>query len=91
MVDNQTDDESTPNPQGSQQNMLKHAIYFKTIIGLVLFIVSSYAAANTLPKSNPIPGGIVLVPIEVDSPTKPKAYYNNNQVMVLENPKSAGQ
>jgi len=70
--------------------MLKHAIHIKVIIGLVLFVVTNHATANTLPKSNPIPGGIALVPIEVESPTKPKAYYENNQVMVLENPKSAG-
>ena len=71
--------------------MLNHAIHFKAIMSLILFMVISHAVANTLPKNNPIPGGIALVPLEVESPTKPKAYFNNNQVMVMENPKSAGQ
>ncbi len=70
--------------------MSKYPTHMAIIVGLFLFIVTSLATANTLPKSNPIPGGIVLVPINLKSSTKPKAYFDTDQVMVLANPKMVG-
>lgn len=60
-------------------------------VSLVLWLVSLQSVANTLPKSHPIPGGIVLVPIDVDSPTKPRAYFNEKQVMILKSPTAVGR
>ena len=56
-------------------------------------VLSNSMAAQTvnLPHSNPVPGGIALVPIKKLGQTLPKVYYNNKRVMVSADPRDPNQ
>jgi murein DD-endopeptidase MepM/ murein hydrolase activator NlpD len=49
---------------------------------LTLFVASS-VTAMPLPRSEPVPGGVAVVPLETASPTSPVAHYDNRRVMVV--------
>lgn len=49
---------------------------------LALF-VASVATAMPLPRSEPVPGGVVAVPLELASATPPVAHYDHRRVMVV--------
>ena len=50
---------------------------------LALLFCCAYASAATLPKAEPVPGGIAVIPIEGGSNETPRAYFNGDRVMVL--------
>ncbi|MFA7096481.1 MAG: peptidoglycan DD-metalloendopeptidase family protein [Gammaproteobacteria bacterium] len=56
----------------------------KTIFSLFLFLLCApaLAAANPLPKAEPVPGGIALVPIAAAGDAAPVVRYNGRRVMV---------
>jgi murein DD-endopeptidase MepM/ murein hydrolase activator NlpD len=49
---------------------------------LTLFVASA-ATAMPLPRSEPVPGGVVAVPLETASPTPPVAHYDGRRIMVV--------
>lgn len=53
----------------------------KIFIIFFVFFLSGPALA-ALPKSNPVPGGIAIVPLGINSTTAPIVTYNDNRVMV---------
>ncbi|WP_455211752.1 peptidoglycan DD-metalloendopeptidase family protein [Kaarinaea lacus] len=56
---------------------------------IACFVISLFAPALAwsfyLPRHNPVPGGIVVVPLPVNSSTAPQVYYQDNRVMVAPN------
>ena len=50
---------------------------------IMLCSLPSLAAAWSLPRSEPVPGGIAIIPLEGDRSQQPTAYYNGQRVMVL--------
>ncbi|OUR73518.1 peptidase M23 [Methylophaga sp. 41_12_T18] len=54
----------------------------KLLLTTLFFIVSSVQAAG-LPQQDAIPGGVVIVPLNVDTTTKPQVTYNKRKVMVV--------
>lgn len=60
---------------------------FWLVVCLLLAIISHTAIANTeLPRHNPVPGGIAIIPIPKSLTaeiTEPKAYFEKNRVMLL--------
>jgi len=70
--------------------MKKTKISLSTTAPLTLFIVliaitftSSVVLAAKLPRANPVPGGIALVPLEVESVHTPTVHYGDRRVMVV--------
>ena len=49
----------------------------------ILLALTLVAAANSLPQTEAVPGGIVKIPLGVSSSAPPTAYYNGSRVMVL--------
>lgn len=62
----------------------------KTGLLLIIFLFSTSLWA-ALPKSNPVPGGVALIPTGVNSSTPPKVTYENNRVMVAPDSKNNNQ
>lgn len=65
-------------------------MYLKTsFISLILLITSvCYSSAlwsTTLPRHNPVPGGIAIVPLPIASKTPPKVFFQDKRVMVAPN------
>lgn len=54
---------------------------------LILLLLPGLAPAVTLPKANPVPGGIAVVPLGVQSATAPMVTFNDHRVMVAPDPK----
>lgn len=50
---------------------------------IILAITPCSAIALNFPKSNPVPGGIAVVALDVTSETAPVVTYNGNRVMVI--------
>jgi len=55
------------------------------IITLLIFSTISSFANLDLPKINPIPGGIVKLPLNLNGTQTPQVYYQNHRVIVLSN------
>lgn len=58
----------------------------RLLITLLLILITLPALAAKLPKANPVPGGIAVVPIGIESVTAPVVTYNDKRVMVAPNP-----
>ena len=59
----------------------------RLLITLLLILVTLPALAAKLPKANPVPGGIAVVPLGIESVSAPVVTYNEKRVMVAPNPK----
>lgn len=68
----------------------KHNILKFTAL-LIILGFSVVAPATVLPKHNPVPGGIAVIPIDVKSIEMPVVKYNKNRVMVSSSDTSAEQ
>ena len=56
--------------------------FLQIAVLLTAFYAAVSVSAVNLPKNNPVPGGIAVVPLGVNSATPPKVTYQNNRVMV---------
>ncbi|WP_455219919.1 hypothetical protein, partial [Kaarinaea lacus] len=63
----------------------------RLLITLFLILAALPALATKLPKANPVPGGIAVVPLDIESPTAPVVTYNDKRVMVAPNPEQDTQ
>ena len=54
------------------------------------FLLCTSAYAISLPRSNPIPGGIAIIELTENNKSAPKVHFNKKQVMVLADPKRPG-
>ena len=52
------------------------------IIATGLSLLPAVSWSFTLPHNNPVPGGIAIVPLPVDSNAPPQVYYDDKRVMV---------
>jgi len=52
------------------------------IVSLSITLASSAVLAAKLPRANPVPGGIAVVPLGVESMQPPSVYYGDKRVMV---------
>jgi murein DD-endopeptidase MepM/ murein hydrolase activator NlpD len=52
---------------------------------MVCLITPTLGWSINLPRHNPVPGGIAVVPLPVDSSTPPEVYYEDKRVMVAPN------
>ena len=59
----------------------------RLLITLLLTLTTFPTLATKLPKANPVPGGIAVVPLGIESKTAPVVTYNDKRVMVAPNPK----
>lgn len=50
---------------------------------LFILLITSTLSAMAQPKSNPVPGGVAIIPLESKSSDRPEYYFNTNQVMIL--------
>lgn len=55
-----------------------------------LLLAPSISAIN-LPRANPVPGGIAIVPVKEVSTTSPQVHFNDRRVMVAPNDKQPSQ
>lgn len=55
---------------------------FACLLMLLLAVFSATPHAATLPRSEPVPGGIAVIPLG-DAATAPHAYFNDQRVMVV--------
>ena len=55
---------------------------FKTALILLCLCFPVFSGASTLPKANPVPGGIVIVPLDVKSIEAPIVKFKMNRVLV---------
>lgn len=51
---------------------------------LLVLLMSVHVSANSLPTQAAIPGGVVIVPLSVDTMVKPKVTYRDRQVAVVQ-------
>ena len=51
---------------------------------LLVLLMSVHVSANSLPTQAAIPGGVVIVPLSVDTMVKPKVMYRDRQVAVVQ-------
>ena len=51
---------------------------------LLVLLMSVHVSANSLPRQAAIPGGVVIVPLSVDTMVKPKVRYRDRQVAVVQ-------
>ena len=59
----------------------------RLLITLLLILTTLPALAVKLPKADPVPGGIAVVPLGIESVTAPVVTYNDKRVMVAPSPK----
>lgn len=59
----------------------------RLIILTIGLLLAPSIAATDLPKANPVPGGIAIVPLKEVSSTPPQVYFNDRRVMVAPNDK----
>lgn len=50
---------------------------------IILLFITFAASATTLPRQSSVPGGVVIIPLNISSDNKPTVRYNKRQVMVL--------
>jgi murein DD-endopeptidase MepM/ murein hydrolase activator NlpD len=73
-------------PEGIRRNDGGLAIR-ACLLMLSLLFTFDFANAATLPTSEPVPGGIALVPLADKGGEMPRAYFNGERVMVLKDEK----
>jgi murein DD-endopeptidase MepM/ murein hydrolase activator NlpD len=56
----------------------------KRLLALSGLLVTFAAAAQTLPRAEPVPGGVAVVPLDVKTPAMPRVYLGNSRVMVVQ-------
>lgn len=52
---------------------------------MILLLLPHMASALALPRHDPVPGGVAIVPIELKSPAPPQVFYDGRIVMVVRN------
>lgn len=57
----------------------------KSLFALLLFFCCGLLHAAALPHAEPAPGGVAVVPLEISGAEAPRAYFNEQRVMVLKN------
>ncbi|NOZ52849.1 MAG: M23 family metallopeptidase [Gammaproteobacteria bacterium] len=62
-------------------------IFLTTSLLISIILISTTAWAVKLPRANPVPGGIALVPLGIESARVPAVHYRNKRVMVVPDPK----
>lgn len=60
------------------------------VLSVGLLLAPSILAIN-LPRANPVPGGIAIVPVKEVSSTAPQVHFNDRRVMVAPNDKQPNQ
>lgn len=50
---------------------------------LLVLVLSVSVQAQTLPRENPVPGGIAIVPVAPDTEPVPRVYYDDRRVLVV--------
>ena len=53
-------------------------------VAVLALVISFTGSAMTLPRQSAVPGGVVILPLDVKSDTKPVVKYNQRRVMVVE-------
>ena len=56
-----------------------------SIVALLLLASTSFVVAEMLPRANPVPGGIAIVPLTSADALAPKAYFGKRRVLVRKN------
>jgi len=56
----------------------------KRLLALSGLLMTFAAAAQTLPRAEPVPGGVAVVPLDVKTPAMPRVYLGNSRVMVVQ-------
>jgi len=56
----------------------------KRVLALSTLLLSFAALAQTLPRTESVPGGVAVVPIESSAPHTPRAYLGDARVMVVQ-------
>lgn len=56
----------------------------KRLLALSCLLVTFAAVAQTLPRAEPVPGGVAVIPIDVETPAAPRVYLGNSRVMVVQ-------
>ena len=56
--------------------------FCKLLLALLISFYSYNALALSLPRSNPVPGGIAIIPLDTESSVPPVVRYQGNRVMV---------
>jgi murein DD-endopeptidase MepM/ murein hydrolase activator NlpD len=56
----------------------------KRLLALSGLLVTFAAVAQTLPRAEPVPGGVAVVPLDVKTPAMPRVYLGNSRVMVVQ-------
>jgi len=51
-------------------------------VSLFVLVISTTARAQDLPYTNAVPGGLIIVPLKVNSQKAPRVYFNKNRVLV---------
>lgn len=57
----------------------------RLIVFLALITCSALCNASLLPKSAPVPGGVVIIDFDLPANTPPKAYYEHKPILVIPN------
>ena len=55
----------------------------KQLLALLALLAAFTAEAQTLPQAEPVPGGVAVIPIEIQDASTPRAYLGNSRVMVV--------
>ena len=58
----------------------------RTVISLLLILLAQPLLAAKLPKSEPVPGGIAVIPLGIESVSAPVVTFNDKRVMVAPHP-----
>jgi len=64
--------------------MYKKIPFIEITALLILLSLCAIASATGLPKSNAVPGGIAIIPLDVNSDEPPVVLYDNNRVLVAQ-------
>jgi len=69
----------------------KHSLKIITLSFIVFYFITTQVWAAELPKNNPVPGGIAVVPLGINSPSAPTVTYSDKRVMVAPDGKANNQ
>lgn len=62
------------------------SLFIRVSVTCLLFLASTvFVVAEMLPRANPVPGGIAIVPLNSASEPTPKAYFGKRRVLVRKN------
>ena len=70
----------------NQSQLIMKSLKNSILLLIVLLSVSGVAQAAKLPKANPVPGGIAVVPLGIETATTPRVMYEGKRVMVTPDP-----